>query len=245
MPPFQDTNEHDNVGFTDVNFNETTESNDHPKKQHIIEMRGGDTLQVQMSVDGARTLAELSPRITVTFHNVSKVINVPAKMIDPSSKERFIQRTLLDNVSGQIHPGQLVALMGPSGCGKTTLLNTLAGRALSGVTGDIWFNNQRYEKGMKRKLAYVLQQDLFFETLTVKQQLTYTALLRLPNNLSKQDKLAQVEQIIDQLRIRKCANTPIMLISGGEKKRVNIGTELLTNPSVIFLDGKCSFYIIE
>ena len=91
---------------------------------------------------------------------------------------------------------------------------------------------------MKRKLAYVLQQDLFFESLTVKQQLTYTALLRLPNNLSKADKLAQVEQIIDQLRIRKCANTPIMLISGGEKKRVNIGTELLTNPSVIFLDGK-------
>jgi ABC-type multidrug transport system ATPase subunit len=125
-----------------------------------------------------------------------------------------------------------------SGSGKTTLLNTLAGRALSGVTGDIWYNNQRYEKGMKRKLAYVLQQDLFFETLTVTQQLTYTALLRLPNNLSKQDKIAQVEQIIDQLRIRKCANTPIMLVSGGEKKRVNIGTELLTNPSVIFLDGK-------
>jgi ATP-binding cassette subfamily G (WHITE) protein 2 len=109
---------------------------------------------------------------------------------------------------------------------------------LNGVTGDIWFNNQRYDRTMKRKFAYVLQQDIFFESLTVKQQLTYTALLRLPNDLSKKDKLAQVEQIIDQLRIRKCANTPIMLISGGEKKRVNIGTELLTNPSVIFLDGK-------
>ena len=121
-------------------------------------------------------------------------------------------------------------------------MNTLSGRALSGVTGDIWFNDQRYERSMKRKLAYVLQQDLFFENLTVKQQLTYTALLRLPNGLSRSDKLAQVEQIIDQLRIRKCANTPIMLISGGEKKRVNIGTELFTNPSVIFLDGKVSHY---
>ncbi|CAF0722180.1 unnamed protein product [Adineta ricciae] len=210
------------------------------EKQQVIEMRDGDTLQVQMSVDGAQIISALSPRITVTFHKVSKVINVPAKMIDPTSKERFIQRTLLDQVSGQIHPGQVVALMGPSGCGKTTLLNTLAGRALSGVTGDIWFNKQRYDKAMKRKLAYVLQQDLFFEMLTVKQQLTYTALLRLPNNLSKQDKLAQVEQIIDQLRIRKCANTPIMLVSGGEKKRVNIGTELLTNPSVIFLDEPTS-----
>ncbi|CAF0837422.1 unnamed protein product [Adineta steineri] len=209
-------------------------------KMHIVEMRDGDTLQTQMSIEGAKTIAALSPRITVTYHNVTKVINVPAKMIDPSSKERFIQRTLLDGISGQIHPQQVVALMGPSGCGKTTLLNTLAGRAMNGVTGDIWFNNQRYDKGMKRKLAYVLQQDLFFEPLTVKQQLTYTALLRLPNHLSRKDKLAQVEQIIDQLRIRKCANTPIMLVSGGEKKRVNIGTELLTNPSVIFLDEPTS-----
>ena len=84
-------------------------------KEHVIQMRGGDTLQVQMSVEGVRTIAALSPRITVTFHDVSKVINVPAKMIDPSSKQRFIQRTLLDNVAGQIHPGQIVALMGPSG----------------------------------------------------------------------------------------------------------------------------------
>ena len=91
---------------------------------------------------------------------------------------------------------------------------------------------------MKRKLAYVLQQDIFFESLTVKQQLTYTALLRLPNHLSKADKLAQVDDIIDQLGIRKCENTPILLISGGEKKLVNIGTELLTNPSVLFLDGR-------
>ena len=71
--------------------------------------------QARMSIDGARTIAGLSPRITVTFHNVSKVISVPAKMIDPSSKERFIQRILLDKVSGQINPGQMVALMGPSG----------------------------------------------------------------------------------------------------------------------------------
>jgi ABC-type multidrug transport system ATPase subunit len=223
---------------TEMNNGKTLSANGHPIKESTIEMNGGDILQVQMSVDGARTIAQLSPSITVTYYKVSKVINVPAKMIDPSSKERFIQRTLLDNISGQIHPGQITALMGPSGCGKTTLLNTLAGRALSGVSGDIWFNDQRYDKAMKRRLAYVLQEDLFFGALTVKQQLTYTALLRLPNDLSKQDKLAQVEHVIDQLRIRKCANTPINLISGGEKKRVNIGTELLTNPSVIFLDGK-------
>jgi ABC-type multidrug transport system fused ATPase/permease subunit len=84
-------------------------------KVHLVKMREGDTLETQMSVEGAQIIAALSPRITVTFHDVSKVISVPAKMIDPSSKEKFIERTLLDHVSGQIHPGQVVALMGPSG----------------------------------------------------------------------------------------------------------------------------------
>ncbi len=100
---------------TEMNNAKNSSTNQRVVKESTIEMHGGDTLQVQMSVDGARTISQLSPHVTVTYYNISKVINVPAKMLDPSSKERFIQRTLLDNVSGQIHPGQIVALMGPSG----------------------------------------------------------------------------------------------------------------------------------
>ncbi|CAF1471072.1 unnamed protein product, partial [Adineta steineri] len=180
---------HINVAVIEPDFETNMKYNDDISKQRPTSIR------TQLSFEGMRILEDLSPQITITFQNVCKIINIPGKMMDPPSKEKIVQRTLLDNVSGQVHPGQLVALMGPSGCGKTTLLNTLAGRSLNGVTGNIWLNHQRYEKSMKRILAYVLQEDIFFENLTVKQQLTYTALLRLPNNLTRKDKLAQVEQI--------------------------------------------------
>ncbi|CAF1236559.1 unnamed protein product [Didymodactylos carnosus] len=170
-------------GIVNDGYREHAELNTNNSNNNTVQLKGGDTLELHMQMSEDLT----SPKVTLTFLNVSKVISVPAKMIDPKSKAKFIERKLLDNVSGQIHPGQVVALMGPSGSGKTTLLNTLAGRNLSGVTGDVYFNNVKYQKSMKRKLAYVLQQDLFFESLTVKQQLTYTALLRLPKPTSGLD----------------------------------------------------------
>ena len=92
----------------------------------------------------------------------------------------------------------------------------------------------------KRQIGYVKQEDIFFQHLTVRDQLLYTALLRLPEAIPKADKINEVERIIDVLRLNKCANTPIMLISGGEKKRTNIGTELLTDPNIILLDEPTS-----
>src|ERR1700727_2087300 len=102
----ENKNGHVNAAFTDVSHDRMITNDNSSQNQDVIEMHEGDTSQVQMSVDSSLKLAPLSPRITVTFHNVSKVINVPAKMVDPTSKERFIQRTLLDQVSGQVHPGQ-------------------------------------------------------------------------------------------------------------------------------------------
>ena len=236
-------NGHSNIAVVEDDFKVVNEFSENISEQYAVTIPYEPKAEVRMSADGSRIMDDLSPRLTITFHNLSKVISVPAKMIDSSSKEKTIERILLDKISGQIHPGQLVALMGPSGCGKTTLLNVLAGRKLNGVTGDIWINNQRYDRSMRRTFADVLQEDVFFESLTVKQQLTYTALLRLPNTLTRKDKLAQVEEVIKQLHLEKCANTPITLVSGGEKKRVNIGTELLTNPSVIFLDGESLFVL--
>ena len=137
--------------------------------------------------------------------------------------------------------------MGPSGSGKTSLMNVLSGRA-SHQDGTISINGKALDKeGMKRlmsKIAYVKQADIFFEQLTVRQQLTYTAQLRFPDNIDKkerQEKIrTKVDRIIKLLRLTKAQDSPIMMCSGGEKKRVNIGTELITDPQIIMLDEPTS-----
>jgi len=153
----------------------------------------------------------------------------------------------LSQVSGEALPGEILATMGPSGSGKTSLMNVLSGRAAY-QEGSISINGEVLNaSGMKRlmsKVAYVKQQDVFFETLTVKDQLTYTAQLRFPDDGDKATRLemirSKVDRIIRLLRLTKVENSPIMMCSGGEKKRVNIGTELLTDPSIIMLDEPTS-----
>ncbi len=155
------------------------------------------------------------------------------------------QKIILNQVSGQAQPGQILALMGPSGSGKTSLLDALSARSAY-QHGTIRLNHQNITdhpsqiKKLKRRIAYIKQQDVFFNHLTVKDQLTYTAFLRLGDDYTKEQKIAEVQKVIALLRLEKCQDTPIMLVSGGEKKRVNIGTELLTNPSIIMLDEPTS-----
>ncbi len=104
------------------------------------------------------------------------------------------------------------------------------------MTGEVLINNVKFKKSMRRTIAYVLQEDLFYTQLTVLEQLTITSKLRLPEALSNEMKKEAVNHVIKTLRIEKCLHTKILLISGGEKKRCNIGTELLTNPSILLLD---------
>jgi len=152
-------------------------------------------------------------------------------------------KTILNEVSGSACPGEILALMGPSGSGKTSILDVLSGRSAydsGSITIDGELVTSKVMKKLKKKVAYVKQSDLFFGHLTVRDQLTYTALLRLPAEWPKSRKVTEVNRIISILRLTNCADTPIFLLSGGERKRVNIGTELLTDPSVVILDEPTS-----
>jgi len=152
-------------------------------------------------------------------------------------------KKILNSVSGYAAPGQVLACMGPSGAGKTTLMNVLSGRS-SYQDGVLSINGSpATPKTMKRlmsKVAYVKQQDIFFNHLTVRDQLTYTALLRMPSDKTTEEKHQEVDKLIRLLRLSKVADSQIMMVSGGERKRVNIATELLTDPEVLLLDEPTS-----
>ncbi|KAJ1856179.1 hypothetical protein LPJ73_002220 [Coemansia sp. RSA 2703] len=157
-------------------------------------------------------------------------------------------RRILHDISGNVYNGELVAIMGSSGAGKTTLLNVLAGRVQGGrVYGDIKFNGaKRNPHNFKRMLAFVEQDDLMFPQLTVAETLTASAELRLPSSkYTKADKLERVESVMRQLRLTHVRDTGIggygaRGVSGGERKRVSIGVELVTDPSILVLDEPSS-----
>ncbi|KAL3841325.1 hypothetical protein ACJMK2_019487 [Sinanodonta woodiana] len=149
-------------------------------------------------------------------------------------------KVILSGISGHARPGELLAIMGPSGAGKTTLLNTLAGRVPM-ASGEIILGGQLLNKRLKRKIAYVLQQDIFFSNLTLRETLTFVAMIRLPDYVFKEEKMKRLQEIVDTLDLNKCLDTNIgdmwmPGLSGGEKKRASIACELIHDPVIIFLD---------
>ena len=127
------------------------------------------------------------------------------------------QRRLLDHVSGWVKPGTLTALMGTSGAGKTTLLDVLAKRTNVGViTGDMLVNGKPLDASFQRKTGYVQQQDIHLETATVREALQFSAFLRQPKSVSKEEKFAYVESVIDMLGMQDFAEAIVGIPGEGK-----------------------------
>ncbi|XP_054819464.1 ABC transporter G family member 22-like isoform X2 [Prosopis cineraria] len=156
------------------------------------------------------------------------------------------EKDILNGITGSVNPGEVLALMGPSGSGKTTLLNLLGGRLIQSTAGgSITYNDQPYTKYLKSKIGFVTQDDVLFPHLTVKETLTYAARLRLPDTFTKDQKEKRALDVIYELGLERCKDTMIggsfvRGVSGGERKRVCIGNEIIINPSLLFLDEPTS-----
>ncbi|PCH34093.1 hypothetical protein WOLCODRAFT_87269 [Wolfiporia cocos MD-104 SS10] len=150
-------------------------------------------------------------------------------------------RRLLHDVYGYCKPGTLTALMGSSGAGKTTCLDVLAQRKNIGVvTGDLFLDGRPLQSDFARKTAYAEQMDVHEGTATVREAMRFSAYLRQPYHISKAEKDAYVEEMIEVLELQDLADALVFSLGVEARKRLTIGVELASKPSLLFLDEPTS-----
>eukprot|EP00074_Homo_sapiens_P074613 XP_011531332.1 ATP-binding cassette sub-family G member 8 isoform X2 [Homo sapiens] len=154
----------------------------------------------------------------------------------------------IQNLSFKVRSGQMLAIIGSSGCGRASLLDVITGRGHGGKikSGQIWINGQPSSPQLVRKcVAHVRQHNQLLPNLTVRETLAFIAQMRLPRTFSQAQRDKRVEDVIAELRLRQCADTRVgnmyvRGLSGGERRRVSIGVQLLWNPGILILDEPTS-----
>ncbi|KAI2673433.1 hypothetical protein DTO027I6_9237 [Penicillium roqueforti] len=163
-------------------------------------------------------------------------------------------RKLLNGVNGYAKPGIMIALMGASGAGKTTLLNTLAQRQKTGVvTGDMLVDGHKLGADFQRGTGFCEQMDLHDNTSTIREAFEFSAILRQPRDVPRQEKMDYVDRIIELLELEDIQDAIIGCLNVEQKKRVTIGVELAAKPSLLLfldeptsgLDSQAAFSIVR
>jgi len=145
----------------------------------------------------------------------------------------------ISGTSISIEPGQLVAFVGGSGAGKSSLLTTIVGHNME-YEGSIKINGNELRdsyKSIKQEIGFVPQDDIVHMDLTVEEVLKYSARLKLPDAESQRN---AVEKTLTELEIKHRRKAKIRDLSGGQRKRVSIGVEMIADPRILFLDEPTS-----
>ncbi|MGQ9527000.1 FHA domain-containing protein [Chloroflexus sp.] len=169
-------------------------------------------------------------------------LRIDARNLSRVVSRNGVQRVILHDVSLSIAPCEFVAIVGGSGTGKSTLMKALCGYAPADqgevlVNGDDFYRNFAAYRSV---LGYVPQDDILHRTLVVQRALEYAARLRLPADTTDQEIVARIERVLDDVEMSAHRDKPIEALSGGQRKRVSIGAELLADPSLFFLDEPTS-----
>jgi len=174
-----------------------------------------------------------------------RVVNEEGNLrIDAFHLSRVVGKGLriLQDVSLSIYPQEFVAVVGASGSGKSTLLNALCGFRPANM-GTVLLNGTdlyRNFSAYRNDLGYVPQDDIIHRELPVLRALDYAAQLRMPADTSVHERRQRVQEVLEDLDLRMCADRAVRQLSGGQRKRVSMGVELLTKPSLFFLDEATS-----
>ncbi|XP_020215777.1 ABC transporter G family member 18 [Cajanus cajan] len=196
-----------------------------------------------------RNVKQLRPQKSIPGYGL-EFNNLSYSIIKKQKKDGvWINREtyLLHDISGQAIKGEIMAIMGPSGAGKSTFLDALAGRIAKGsLEGSVRIDGKPVTTSyMKMVSSYVMQDDQLFPMLTVFETFMFAAEVRLPPSISRSEKKKRVYELLDQLGLQSATHTYIgdegrRGVSGGERRRVSIGIDIIHKPSLLFLDEPTS-----
>uniref|UniRef100_A0A0D9W2J5 ABC transporter domain-containing protein n=1 Tax=Leersia perrieri TaxID=77586 RepID=A0A0D9W2J5_9ORYZ len=190
----------------------------------------------------------------LTFTGVLSMVTEQKEITRPLLKVEFKdltlslgRRKLLRSINGELRPGRVTAVMGPSGAGKTTFLNAVTGKVAGyKVSGSVLVNGRHDNiRSYKKIIGFVPQDDVVHGNLTVEENLWFSAKCRLSATTAHRNKVLTVERVIDSLDLQGVRSSLVGTvekrgISGGQRKRVNVGIEMVMEPSLLILDEPTS-----
>ncbi|TBU62153.1 ABC-transporter [Dichomitus squalens] len=198
------------------------------KEARAARKRKGLSEQVDEDLNGGNTTKFYGKPFT--WENINYYVPVPGGT-----------RRLLHDVFGYVKPGTMTALMGASGAGKTTCLDVLAQRKNIGVvSGTLLLDGKPLDLDFARNTAYAEQMDVHEGTATVREAMRFSAYLRQPVEVSKEEKDQYVEEMIEVLELQDLADALVFSLGVEARKRLTIGVELASRPSLLFLDEPTS-----
>ncbi|CAH9094531.1 unnamed protein product [Cuscuta europaea] len=253
LPP--DPSEDNSESYDDFNIEiEGKNSKKKPHKAKHLHTRSEIFRYAYGEIEKEKALQENSPNLSfsgvISMGTDSKFITRPP--IEVAFKDLTLtlkgeKKHLLRCVYGKLSPGRVSAVMGPSGAGKTTFISALTGKAIGcNMSGVLLINGKvAAMQPYKKIIGFVPQDDIVHGNLTVQENLWFSAICRLPAKLPKAEKVLVVERVIESLGLQNVRDSLVGTvekrgISGGQRKRVNVGLEMVMEPSLLILDEPTS-----